>query len=67
MYGDNEKLLAKWFQKTGKRDEIFLASKFGYVPGSKPLEIDSSPNYCKKACESTLKTLGIDCLDLCKL
>lgn len=65
MYAGNEEALAQWFKKTGKRNEIFLASKFGYVPGSKTLEIDSSPEYCKKACERTLKALGIDCIDLC--
>lgn len=66
MYGDNEELLAKWFKQTGKRDKIFLASKFGYVRGSQTLKIDSSPEYCKKACELTLRTLGVDYLDLCK-
>lgn len=66
MYGDNEELLAKWFQKTGKRDEIFLASKFGYVTHSGPMEINSSAEYTKKACYSTLKKLGIDHIDLCE-
>lgn len=66
LYGGNEELLRQWFAKNGKRDQIFLASKFGYVRGSKTLEIDSSPQYCKKACDVTLKALGIDCIDLCK-
>lgn len=65
LYGDNEELLAQWFKKSGKRDSIFLASKFGYVRGSKTLELDTSAEYCKKACYLTLETLGIDCLDLC--
>jgi diketogulonate reductase-like aldo/keto reductase len=65
-YGDNEKLLAEWFQKSGKRDQIFLASKFGYVRGSTALGIDSSAEYCKKACDATLKALGVDYIDLCK-
>ncbi|KAL4942596.1 hypothetical protein BDV06DRAFT_235324 [Aspergillus oleicola] len=52
LYGDNEKLLGKWFQRTGKRDEIFLASKFGFVGG---LKADSSASYCKKACEASLE------------
>ncbi|RHZ43092.1 putative aldo-keto reductase (AKR13) [Aspergillus thermomutatus] len=29
LYGDNEELLGKWFRRTGKRDQIFLATKFG--------------------------------------
>lgn len=66
MYGDNEELLSKWFKKTGKRDQIFLASKFGYVRGSRTLEIDTSAEYCKKACDMTLEALGTDYIDLCK-
>jgi aryl-alcohol dehydrogenase-like predicted oxidoreductase len=27
IYGDSEDLLGKWFKRTGKRDEIFLATK----------------------------------------
>jgi len=27
MYGDSELLLGKWFKRTGKRNEIFLATK----------------------------------------
>ncbi|KAF9249340.1 hypothetical protein DTO013E5_8530 [Penicillium roqueforti] len=64
MYGDNEKLLAQWFKRSGKRDQIFLASKFGYVKGSHTLEIDTSAAYTKKACYSTLENLGIEYLDL---
>lgn len=26
---DSEDLIGKWFRRTGKRDEIFLATKFG--------------------------------------
>ena len=66
LYGDNEVLLGKWFQRTGKRDEIFLATKFGYIKGSQTLEIDSSYEYCKKACEESLRALGTDYIDLCE-
>ena len=67
LYGDNERLVGDWFRRTGKRNEIFFASKFGFVKGSKTLEIDSSGEYCKKACEESLKILGIDYIDLCKV
>lgn len=39
VYGDSEDLLGKWFKRTGKRDEIFLATKVcrspvkGYIIG----------------------------------
>jgi aryl-alcohol dehydrogenase-like predicted oxidoreductase len=28
LYADNEDMLGEWFKKTGRRNEIFLASKF---------------------------------------
>jgi aryl-alcohol dehydrogenase-like predicted oxidoreductase len=58
--------LDKWFKRTGKRDEIFLATKFGFVKGSKTYEVDSSGEYCKKACAESLRILDIDSIDLCK-
>ncbi|KAH8668760.1 putative aldo-keto reductase [Xylariales sp. PMI_506] len=64
LYGDGEEFLGKWFKRTGKRDKIFLATKFGYVKGSKTYETDSSAAYCKKACADSLKRLGVDYIDL---
>jgi aryl-alcohol dehydrogenase-like predicted oxidoreductase len=59
-------MLGKWFKRTGKRDQIFLASKFGLVLDKYVFKgIDSSAEYCKKACAASLDKLGIDCLDLC--
>ena len=66
LYGDSEALLGKWFKRTGKRDDIFLATKFGFVKGSPTYEVDSSGEYCKKACAESLRLLGIDSIDLCK-
>jgi aryl-alcohol dehydrogenase-like predicted oxidoreductase len=31
IYGDAEDFVEKWFTHTGRRKEIFLASKFGFV------------------------------------
>jgi aryl-alcohol dehydrogenase-like predicted oxidoreductase len=60
-------MLCKWFQRTGKRDEIFLASKFGIVMDKMQFKgIDSSGEYCKRACEASLKRLGTDRIDLCE-
>jgi aryl-alcohol dehydrogenase-like predicted oxidoreductase len=66
LYGDGEELLDKWFKRTGKRDQVFLATKFGYVQGGKPFEVNSSYEYAKKACEASLKRLGVDTIDLCE-
>jgi aryl-alcohol dehydrogenase-like predicted oxidoreductase len=66
MYGDTEELVGKWFQRTGKRDEIFLASKFGIMmEGYQFKGINSSADYCRQQCEASLKRLNTDCIDLC--
>jgi aryl-alcohol dehydrogenase-like predicted oxidoreductase len=31
MYADNEDLVGKWFRRTGKRNEIFLATKVSSI------------------------------------
>ncbi|KAI1426459.1 putative aldo-keto reductase [Xylaria sp. FL1777] len=64
LYGDSEEMVGKWFKRTGKRDDIFIATKFGYIVGNGQYGIDSSAAYCKKACENSLKRLGIDSIDL---
>ncbi|KAH8894562.1 aldo/keto reductase [Thozetella sp. PMI_491] len=66
LYGDSEEFVGKWFKRTGKRDQIFIATKFGYVKGSSggTLGIDSSGAYAKKACEASLQRLGIESIDL---
>ncbi|KAF2732548.1 aldo-keto reductase [Polyplosphaeria fusca] len=66
MYGPylNEKLIGRWFKETGRRDEIFLATKFGikFVDG-KP-QMDSTPEHVKAACAGSLERLGTDRIDL---
>lgn len=60
----NEKLLGKWFKETGRRNEIFLATKFAnkYVDGT--FSIDGSPAYVKEACNASLERLQTDHIDL---
>ncbi|KAF2166837.1 hypothetical protein M409DRAFT_54617 [Zasmidium cellare ATCC 36951] len=66
MYMDSEDLLGKWFkQNPGKREKIFLATKFANVvaeDGSR--YVDSSPEYARKACEKSLSRLGVSHIDL---
>ena len=50
------------FKKTGKRNEIFLATKFGVTrPG---FTINGTPEYVKAAAETSLKRMGIETIDL---
>ena len=49
------------FKKTGKRNEIFLATKFGFTP---EFTINGTPEYVKAAAETSLKRMGIETIDL---
>ncbi|KXL49838.1 hypothetical protein M433DRAFT_62052 [Acidomyces richmondensis BFW] len=67
VYGPhtNEKLIGKWFKDTGRRKEIFLATKFGNLrdPEGKPI-VRGDPEWVKQACHDSLERLGIDQIDL---
>jgi aryl-alcohol dehydrogenase-like predicted oxidoreductase len=65
MYGQgyNEEQLSKVLAT--RRKDVFLATKFGFrynQDGS--TYFDGSPEYLKKACDASLKRLGIDVIDL---
>ncbi len=64
IYADSEEVIGKWFAKSGKRNDIFLATKFGIQIGPSGVTLDSSPEYVKKACETSLKRLQTDVIDL---
>ena len=61
-----------WFlvlrlKKSGKRDDIFLATKFGFIfgePRPDGRRICGDPEYAAKAIDSSLKRLGVDYVDL---
>ncbi|PIG86876.1 hypothetical protein AARAC_009009 [Aspergillus arachidicola] len=62
VYGDSEDLIGRWFQRNpGKRDQIFLATKFG-IAG--PGVARGDPEYVKLACNRSLARLGVDHIDL---
>jgi len=64
VYGDSEELLGKWFKRTGKRDKIFLATKFGITTSAGQRGTNGTPEYVKTAVESSLKRLGVETIDL---
>jgi len=65
MYGDSEDLLGKWFKKTGKRNEIFLATKFAnWVAPDGSRKVRNDPDYIREACDKSLRRLGTDVIDL---
>jgi len=66
MYGPfkNEILVGKAIRE--KRDNVFLATKFGIQRSddSAKRSINGRPEYVKSACEASLKRLGADHIDL---
>lgn len=67
MYGPhtNERLLGGFLK--GRRDEVFLASKFGIRTDSDDptsRSIDGRPDYVRQACDASLQRLGVDHIDL---
>lgn len=61
---DNEELIGKWFKRTGARDQIFLATKFGATVVDGQRVARSDPEYVLQACEKSLARLGIETIDL---
>lgn len=66
MYGPykNEILVGKAIKE--KRDQVFLATKFGIQRSDDSLKrtINGKPEYVKSCCEDSLKRLGVDHIDL---
>ena len=64
IYGDSEIKVGKALQ--GRRDGIVLATKFGIVADS-PVQnrgVDGTPENARRACDASLKRLGVDQIDL---
>jgi len=64
VYGPhtNEVLVGKAIR--GRRHEVVLATKFGFVIGSGVTQLDGSPANAKRAAEGCLQRLGVDAIDL---
>jgi aryl-alcohol dehydrogenase-like predicted oxidoreductase len=62
-WGHNEELLARALK--GRRQGVVVATKFGQVrgEGGKNL-VNGKPDYVVQACETSLKRLGVDVIDL---
>jgi aryl-alcohol dehydrogenase-like predicted oxidoreductase len=63
-WGKNEELIAKAIK--GKRGQVVLATKFGIMrgPNGERLGISGKPDYVKKACDDSLRRLGVEHIDL---
>jgi aryl-alcohol dehydrogenase-like predicted oxidoreductase len=66
MYGSgrNEELVGRAIKS--RRDEVFLATKFGNVrgPNGEFMGVRGDPEYVAQACDASLQRLGVDVIDL---
>ena len=63
--GDNEELIGKTIR--GRRDDVFLATKFANVRKKDDptyWAVSGKPQYVAAACDASLKRLGVDHIDL---
>jgi len=67
VYGDSEEKVGKAIR--GKRERVFLATKFGFVRGGGAAgrPINGTPQYVREACDSSLKRLSVEQIDLYQL
>ncbi|ORI26660.1 aldo/keto reductase [Rhodococcus sp. 1168] len=64
MYGDghNEELVGRALR--ARRDEAFVATKFGIRRDGEHRWHDASPDYARSACDASLRRLEVDTIDL---
>ncbi|MEN3973163.1 aldo/keto reductase [Sphingomicrobium sp. XHP0235] len=55
--GESERVIGQWLERSGKRDEVVIASKVGFMEGLEPDVIAA-------ACDASLERLGTDRIDL---
>jgi len=63
--GDNEELVGRTIR--GRRDEVFLATKFANIRKREDpsyWSISCKPEYVRQACDASLRRLGLDHIDL---
>ena len=55
--GESETVIGKWLKASGKRGQVQIATKVGFIAGL-------APDVVHAACDASLARLGIDCIDL---
>jgi NDP-hexose 2,3-enoyl reductase len=62
--GTSEQYIGSWFAKSGRRDEVVLATKVYQPMGDGPNDRGLSARHIVAACEASLARLGTDRIDL---
>ncbi|HEX4821583.1 MAG TPA: aldo/keto reductase [Acidimicrobiales bacterium] len=65
--GNSERIVGDVLERSGRRDEVVLATKVGIPSGSGPNEQGASRRHIIRSCESSLRRLRTDRIDLYQL
>jgi len=65
--GESEAIIGRALKKSGRRDEVVLATKAFYATGPGPNDRDNSRRHIIAACEASLRRLQVDHIDLYQL
>src|SRR5690242_15194738 len=63
-YGISEEIIGRWLRRSGRRDDIVLASKVYQPMGLGPNDRRLSAYHLRRACEASLRRLQTDHIDL---
>jgi aryl-alcohol dehydrogenase-like predicted oxidoreductase len=62
--GETERILGEAFSRNGKRHEVFITSKVFMRTGERPNDAGNSKHHILAACESSLRRLKTDYIDI---
>jgi aryl-alcohol dehydrogenase-like predicted oxidoreductase len=63
--GHNERLIARALRDHGAAtDQVLVATKGGHIRPHGDWDVDGRPDYLRRACEASLRALGVEAIDL---
>jgi aryl-alcohol dehydrogenase-like predicted oxidoreductase len=60
--GESESLIGEWLKRSGRRDQVLIATKVGMLPGEGGAKLE--PARIAAAADASLKRLGVETIDL---
>src|SRR5262245_54395673 len=67
VYGESEQVVGEWLERTGRRDDVLLATKVGLPRGDAPPETWHRREHIVASCDTSLQNLRTDRIDLYQL
>ena len=65
--GESERIIGEALEQNGRRDDVLIATKVHYPTGTGPNDRGNSRLHIIRACEDSLKRLGVEHIDLYQL